>query len=79
MHFKKLRNVLSSKFTEIEFLFLLCCVKQIGFFGSFDKFKMYQLCLHFSIRIPNHMLSKNPKSAPKVAPKIRLEKIIVAV
>ena len=36
-----MRDILSLKISEIEFL-LLCCLKQIAFFGSFDEFNMYQ-------------------------------------
>ena len=39
MHFKKLRDILSSKISEIEFSLSLCCLKQIIFFGSFDELK----------------------------------------
>ena len=35
---------IESENSEIEFLLLLCCLKQITFFGSFDDFKMYQTC-----------------------------------
>ena len=41
-HFK-LRDILSWKISEIENLLLLCCLKQIAFFGSLDELKMHQL------------------------------------
>ena len=36
-----------------------------AFFGSFDKFKIYQLFI--TIRMPIHMLSKSRKSSPKLS------------
>ena len=42
MHFKKWRDILRWKNSEIEFLLLLCCLKQLAFFsGSFDKLKIF--------------------------------------
>ena len=41
MHFKKLRDIMSKKISEIEFLLFL--FEKKAFFGSFDEFKMYQL------------------------------------
>ena len=43
MRFKKLRDIFSSKISEIELLLLLCSLKQIAFFGSIDAVKMHQL------------------------------------
>ena len=43
MHFKKLRDILSYKSSETEFLLVLCCLKQIAFSSSFDELEMYQL------------------------------------
>ena len=37
MHFEKLWAKLSKKISEIEFVLLLYCLKQIAFFASFDE------------------------------------------
>ena len=42
--------------------------EQIAFFVSFDEFNMHQLCLHISIRMSKHMLSKSRRDVLKVAP-----------
>ena len=57
MHFKKVRDTLSLKISEIEILLLLCCSKQIAFFGSLDELKMHQLCKFITIRMSKHVLS----------------------
>ena len=39
----KFARYVELKNSEIEFLRLLCCLKQIAFFGSFDELKTHQL------------------------------------
>ena len=51
---------------EIEFLLLLCWLKQIGFFGTFDELEKHQLCKLISIRKSKHMPSISCKASPKV-------------
>ena len=65
MHFKKLRDILSKKISEIEIL-LLCCLKH-SFFGSLDELKKHQLCKLLAIRMPKHMLSISCKHANKLS------------
>ena len=48
MHFKKMRDRLSWKISEMRFLSLYCCLKQIFFFGSIDE-KNCISCRNFSL------------------------------
>ena len=59
---------MSQKISEVDFLILLCCLKQITFSGSFDELKLHQLCKLITIQKWKHMLSISCKSAQKVAP-----------
>ena len=49
--------MLSQKNFEIEIVLLLCCLKQIVYFGSLDELKMYQLYKLINIRTSKHILS----------------------
>ena len=58
MHLKKVLDVLGRKISETEFLLLF---EQIAFLGSFDEFKMYQLCQFITIRMQSTCYQKAAK------------------
>ena len=59
MHFTKL---LLTKFAKLN-IFLLSCLKQLAFFGSF---KLNHLCYLITIRMSKHILSNSRKVGPKI-------------
>ena len=52
---EKIKNEL--EISELDFLLLLSCLKQIVFFGSFDELNKHKLCKLVAIRMSKHMLS----------------------
>ena len=58
MHFKKLRDMLSWQISETEqnrvIMIVMLFETNFFFFGSFDEFKLHQLCSGIMIRMSKH-------------------------
>ena len=51
-------EIVSWKVSEIEFLFLLCSLKQITFFGSFDELKKNKLLTYYYSNVKAYAMKK---------------------